>query len=72
VGVLTLPERLIVLSVEWAKTPTISGRTLYGKTCRAVRIRFAQGQLREESVSPGAEMLRCAQNDKTGIDRESS
>jgi hypothetical protein len=78
-----LPERLIVLSVEYSKMLMVSTRIFYGMTChvasgrmlhtcRAVRKRLTQGQLREVSVSPGAEILLCAQNDMTGIGRESS
>jgi hypothetical protein len=33
------------------------------RSCHAEHVRFAQCKLREESVSPGTEILRCAQND---------
>jgi hypothetical protein len=33
------------------------------KACHAEPIRFARGKLREGSGSPGAEILRCAQDD---------
>ena len=35
-------------------------------------MRFAQGKLREGSLSMGKEMLRCAQHDSTDFGRENS
>ena len=33
------------------------------RSCHSEPIRCSQGKLREESVSQGTEILRCAQND---------
>ncbi len=37
--------------------------TNHYRSCHPEPIRCAQGQLREGSVSPGTEILRCAQDD---------
>jgi hypothetical protein len=39
------------------------------RLCHSNPFRFARGKLREASVSPETEILRCAQNDKAVVGR---
>jgi hypothetical protein len=39
------------------------------RPCHSEHVRFSQGRLREESVPPGTDILRYAQNDITGVSR---
>jgi hypothetical protein len=45
---------------------------LSGAGNQALEIRDCHAERRKASVSPGAEMLRCAQHDKIGLDCKKS